>query len=43
MEYNLSVNLVHNSSFTIFTDQDIIEVVELERYTKIKVCIKVFI
>ena len=36
MAYYLSINLIHNSSFTIFTESEILEVVELERFTNVK-------
>ena len=36
MTYYLSVNLIHNSSFTVFTENEILEVIELERFTNVK-------
>ena len=36
MTYYLSINLIHNSSFTIFNENEVLEVVELERFTNVK-------
>jgi carbamoyltransferase len=34
--YHISLNLIHNSSATLFNDEQVFEVIEYERYTNIK-------